>query len=223
MKKIVLFTVILLAISFRLLNAQTNQGKVIIGVSSTLSLTGTGSDLMTIGYSTIKQKSDADGYDEPDPNKRTSINFLPKVGYFIVDYLAIGIDLNIAFSTEKKGYDNSKYSRTLFSAGPFVRFYIPTSKVSPFFEIKGSFGMINNKYDYSNNSNSQDVEFKSNVMSFGGGIGLAVPLGKKVAFEVSGGYNSLTVRDKEDNDDNERTVIGTLGLKIGFSILLGSN
>ena len=60
-------------------------------------------------------------------------------------------------------------------------------------------------------------------MSFGGGIGLAAPLGEKVTFDIMAGYDSLTVKDKEDNDDNYRTVIGTLGLKIGFTILLGSN
>jgi len=223
MKKITLFTVLMLIISIGLLNAQTNQGKVLLGVSSSLSLAGTGSDLMNLGYSSLKYKSDADGFEESNSDKMTSINLLPKVGYFVVDNFAIGLDLNIALSSTKDGEDDDKYSQTLLSVGPFVRYYIPTTKVLPYFEINGSFGAINNKYDYSDNTNWEDEEYKSSVMSIGGGIGLAAPLGERVMFDVLAGYNSLTVKDKEDNDDNDRTVIGTLGLKIGFTILLGAN
>ena len=221
MKKITILAISLVAINFGLLKAQTNQGKVLLGVSSSLSLAGTGSDLMNLGYSTVKYKSDADGFEESDPDKMTSINLLPKVGYFVADNFAIGLDLNIALSSNKHGEDNYKSSQTLLSVGPFVRYYIPTSKVLPYFEISGSFGAINDKY--SDNSNGEDEEYKSSVMSIGGGIGLAAPLGERVTFDVLAGYNSLTVKNKEGNDDNDRTVIGTLGLKIGFTIMLGSN
>jgi hypothetical protein len=223
MKKITLLTVVILTISLGFLNAQTNQGKVLLGVSSTLSLAGTGTDLMNLGYSSVKYKSDADGFEESDPDKMTSINLLPKVGYFVIDNLALGLDVNIALSTTKDGENSDKYSQTLLSVGPFIRYYIPTSKVLPFFEINGSFGSINNKSDYRDNTNWEDEEYKSSVMSIGGGIGIAAPLSDRVIFDVLVGYNSLTVKDKEDNDDNDRTVIGTLGLKIGFTVLLGSN
>jgi hypothetical protein len=223
MKKVTLLAVVLITISSGFLKAQTNQGKVFLGVSSTLSLAGTGSDLMNLGYSSVKYKSDADGFEESDPDKMTNINLLPKVGYFVADNLVVGLDLNIALSSEKDGEDDDKYSQTLLSAGPFIRYYLPTSNVRPFFEFNGAFGAINSKFDYSDNTNWEDDEYKSSVMSIGGGIGLAAPLGERVMFDVLAGYNSLTVKDKEDNDDNDRTVIGTLGLKLGFTILLGAN
>ncbi len=223
MKKITLLSVVMLTISFGFLSAQTNQGNVLIGVSSTLSLAGTGSDLMTLGYSSVKNKSDADGYEESDPDKLFSINLLPKVGYFVIDNLALGLDVNVALSKEESGEDTYTFSRTMFSVGPFVRYYFPTGKVLPYFEITGSFGAINNKFDYSDNTYLEDNTSKSSVMSIGGGVGLAAPLGERVTFDVLAGYNSLTVKDKEDNDDNVRTVIGTLGLKIGFTIMLGGN
>ena len=223
MKKITSFTMILFAISFGILNAQMNQGKVLLGVSSTLSLSAAGSELMNLGFSSMKDKSDADGFEESEPTKMTSINLLPKVGYFVADNLAIGLDARISSSSEKYGGDNDKYSTRVFSAGPFIRYYIPTSKVLPFFEISGSFGGINYKSDYSDNTYWEDSEYKSSIMSFGGGIGLAAPLGERIMFDVLAGYDSLTIKDKEDNDDNYRTVIGTLGLKIGFTVLLGSN
>jgi hypothetical protein len=223
MKKVTLFTVILCAISFGVLNAQTNQGKVLIGVSSTLSLAGAGSELMNLGYSSMTEKSDADDFVESEPFKMTSINLLPKAGYFVIENLALGLDAKISMSMEKEAGDSDKSSTRVFSVGPFARYYIPTSKVLPFFEISGSIGAINYKYDYADNSNWEDTEYKSGVISFGGGIGLAAPLGEKVTIDILAGYDSITVKDKEDNDDNYRSAIGTLGLKIGFTILLGSN
>ena len=220
MKKKLLFAVIFLTINVGLLIAQTNQGNVLVGVSSTLSLAGTGSDLMNLGFSSVKYKSDADGYDEPDADKMTNINLLPKFGYFFIDNLALGLGVNIALSTNKDGEDNDKYSQTLLSVEPFMRYYIPTAKVFPFFELSGSFGSIKNKFE---SDDWGDEEYESSVMSIGGGVGIAAPLGDKVTFDVMAGYNSLTVKDKEDNDDNDRTVIGTFGLKLGFTILLGSN
>jgi hypothetical protein len=223
MKKITILAVCLVTISFGLLKGQTNQRKVLLGLSSTLSLVGTGSDLMNLGYSSVKNKSDADGFEESNPYKISSINLLPKVGYFVADNFAIGLDLNIALSSTKYGEDNNKYTQTLFNVGPFVRYYIPTSKVLPYFEISGSFGEINNKYDFGDNTYMEDVENKASVMSIGGGIGLAAPLGERVTLDVLAGYNSLTVKTKENNEDNDRSVSGTIGIKIGFTILLGSN
>jgi len=222
MKRISLFTVFMLIISAGILNAQTDQGKVLLGVSSTLSIAGTGSDLMNIGFTSIKQKSDADGYVEADPDKITSINILPKVGYFVVDNFALGLGINVALSSEKDGFDGDKYSQTLLCAEPFARYYIPTSKVLPFFEVSGSYGIVKNKYVNSDNS-YEDIDYKSSIMSVGGGIGLAAPLGEIVTFDVLAGYNSMVVKDIKDNEYNNRTIIGTLGLKIGISVLLGGN
>ena len=56
MKRITLITVFVLIISSTLLNAQTNQGNVLLWVSSTLGIGGTGSDLMSLGFSNIKYK-----------------------------------------------------------------------------------------------------------------------------------------------------------------------
>ncbi len=221
MKKSTLLTVVSIAICVGSLKAQTNQGNVLVGVSSTLSLTGQSSDLMNIGYSSVKLKSDADGFEESDPNKVITINLSPRFGYFVVDNFAVGLDLNIAALSDKSGEYGGKTTETLLSAGPFVRYYFPTSKVLPYLEIGGSFGTIKSKikdFDF-----TEDEEFKSGVMMFGGGVGLAAPLGERVVLDVLAGYSSFTEKDKENNDDNERTVFNTLGLKLGLTIFLGAN
>ena len=194
MKKTSLLTVGLIIISIGMLNAQTNQGNFLLGLSS---------DIFSLGYTTTKTKSDAGGSEEAD--KSFNVNLSPKIGYFLIDNLAIGLDLGVEFVTINSGDYN--HSGTYISAGPFVRYYVPTSKVLPFFELGGSIG-------------SMDT---NNVIKYGGGIGLAAPLGERVMVDVLAGYHSVTYKDREDNADNERRVMGTLGLNIGFTILLGSN
>jgi len=196
MKRIKILTISLITINIGLLKAQTNQGRVLLGVSSELSIAGTGTNLLNIGYSSINYKSDADGFEESDPDKTTGINFLPKVGYFVADNLAVGLDLNVALFSRKYGTNNDKFSETLLSAGPFVRYYVPTSTILPYFEIGGSLGTMNSKYDYSEDSNWEDDEYKSSVMSIGGGIGLASSLGEHVMLDILAGYNSLTLKEK---------------------------
>ena len=58
-------------------------------------------------------------------------------------------------------------------------------------------------------------------MSLGGGIGLAVPLGDKVVLDFLGGYNSVSVKANYRNEHNERTVTGTIGVKLGLTVFIG--
>jgi hypothetical protein len=219
MKKVILLLTMLCIVNLTFLNAQTTKGKFLFGVSSALSLAGTGSNMMSFGFSSTEDKSDASGFTEDKPDKTVSINFLPKVGYFIVNNLAIGLDISYAFSKEKDGDDDYEFTDNLLSAGPFVRYYVPTSKVKPFMEISGAYGGINMKYK---ESSYDDQTNKSSLISFGGGVGLAVTLGEKVTFDGMVGYNSMVIKDKKDNPDNNRSVIGTLGLNLGFTVYLGS-
>ena len=68
-----------------------------------------------------------------------------------------------------------------------------------------------------------NYEDKESILSVVGGIGMAVPLGSKVTFDVMGGYNHLRIKDKKDNPDNYRRVYGTFGLKFGFIVFLGKS
>jgi hypothetical protein len=222
MRKITLLAITLMAISCGLLSAQTNKGRIMIGASSNIGLTGSGSDLMSIGFTTVKEKSDDNAFVEPELEKSFNINLVPRVGYFVADNFAIGLDLNLAFSSNSNEDSDFTFTQTVFSVGPFARYYIPTSTVLPFLEVSGSFGSVKSKIDSGDNSfPTQEDTF--NLINFGGGVGLAAPLGEKVTFDVSAGYYSTTIKEKEDNPNNDRSVIGTLGLKIGFTVYLGSN
>ncbi len=214
MKRTSFLTICFFAFSIGFLNAQTNQGKLLVGISS-------GSDIFDIGYTTSKQKSDSNGSE--DPSKSFSTNLHPNMGYFIVDNLAIGLDLSVGLTIYKTGSDDIKITSTNLSAGPFVRYYVPVSNVLPFAELRGSFGTHKSKFDYSDNTYLEDFEDNMGIMTFGGGIGLAAPLGERVMVDILAGYHSVRYKEREDNVDNERTINGTLGLEVGFVIILGSN
>lgn len=222
MKRIKLLAIIVFSFNSLLVNAQTSKGKILVGASSNFGLTGSGSDFMTVGFSTAKDKSDASGSGQSEKQKSTSLNLVPKVGYFIADNLALGLDFNLGFSSNRSEDSEFKSNQTIFTVGPFVRYYIPTSSILPFLELSGSFGSAKTKNEYGSPF-IDDSEFVASIVTFGGGAGVALPLGEKVTFDVSAGYYSTTIKDKEDNPDNDRTVIGTLGLKLGFTVFLGAD
>jgi outer membrane protein len=216
MKRIIMLFTVLSFFSLTVLEGQINQGRVLVGVATSINYMSFGSDFMNLGFTTVKQKSNAPGYVEPDAEKTTTINLLPKVGYFIIDNLVVGLDLSVSSYTAKYSSD-SKSTMTYLGVGPFIRYYIPGTSVMPFFEIGGLLGTLNEKYT----SGSYSDSYKYGMMSIGGGAGMAVKLGDKVMFDIMAGYNSMTEKEKENNENNVRTVYGTLGIKLGFVCILG--
>ena len=71
-------------ISASALKAQMEQGKFLVGLNTSLNVIGTGSNIMSFGYSTTSYKSDASGYEESDPDKNIGFNFLPKAGVILL-------------------------------------------------------------------------------------------------------------------------------------------
>jgi hypothetical protein len=220
MTKRIVLTVLFFVVSFGLLQAQMNQGNFMLGASSSLSLLSANSDIMGLGISTYKYKSDRSGFEEPDADRIISFNLSPKAGYLIADNIAVGIDLNVAVSTSKEGSSDDKFSTNMLAAGPFVRYYIPASTVFPFVEAGASFGRINMKYD---GGFFDGEKTKTNLLSFGGGAGIAAPLGESAMLDVMAVYNSVTTKDADNNDDNDRIVYANIGLRLGFTVFIGGN
>ncbi len=221
MKKVLFSITALCFLSMSMLNAQFNKGKILLGLSTSnlynlfSDYSGGTSNLMQLGFTTMKYKSDeTDGESE----KARTFNLSPRVGYFIVDNLAAGLDINFALMSFGSG--DNKESVTVLGIGPFLKYYMPLKKISPFIEAGGSFGSARDKYI---NYLEEEVVHKQSIMSLFGGIGLAVPIGDMVKFDIMGGYFSTTSKDKEENVNNSRLVLGTLGIKLGFLIYIGAN
>jgi hypothetical protein len=217
MKKLTILITVLCFGALSVSNAQVKMGRSLIGVSTSFSYFNYGSELMSLAFTSIKYKGNSTEYIDPSKTKVTTLNIQPRFGYFIADNIALGANLSVGSSSTKEE-QNAKYTQTSFGFGPFVRYYISGTKVLPFFELSTLFGSITEKY----NSQTYDNSDKSSMRSIGGGAGLAVKVGEKVTFDMMAGYNSMSVKAKQDNPNDSRSVQGTLGFKFGFVVLFGS-
>ena len=63
--------------------------------------------------------------------------------------------------------------------------------------------------------------YKEGLVMFGGGIGVAVPLGDKITFDALAGYSHVSWKEKDEVEGEAYTYIsGGFGIKLGFSIYL---
>lgn len=199
------------------LKAQTGKGKFLIGDLYRFGITGYGYiSQMNIGFGTNTYKSD--NSEDPSSEKFLTLNFIPKAGYFFADNLAVGLDMNLMYLRNKD--EHYTYSVNMLGAGPFIRYYYPMDRVMPFLEVNSSFGRGRNR----SYSDATDNEYESvfYLNSFGCGTGIAILLSQKVSFDVIAGYNRVVMKDLEDNDLNYRHITESLGLKLGFTVILGS-
>jgi outer membrane protein assembly factor BamA len=127
--------------------------------------------------------------------------------------LALGLNVDYFWARQKNGQIDSKNTTVVFGAGPFLRYYLPTTKVLPYAELNAGFGTMKDTYE----SDAYDNVTKSSITSLGIGVGVAAPLSDKFTFDVLIGYSSTTIKETDDNPDNERYVIGSVGIKLGFT------
>ncbi len=202
--KYILLIVSLIIISWSI-KAQTTKGNIMLGVASNMNLPDNSSAIMNLGLSNSKRNA--------METSSSSINLSPRLAYFVSNNFSVGLDL--VFSLSNFEDDNFRNENSTILFGPSVKYYIPTSSVFPFIEINGSFGKMNSTIIVP--ASNQSFNSLSRLTSFGGGVGIAVFLGERVALDILAAYNSLTINNKEDNSVE---VKGSLGLRIGFTILL---
>jgi len=202
------------------LNAQTEKGRLITGLSSNLNLSS--SSLMGISFASSKYHSDDPNFEEAAADQVFAINLSPRVGYFLMDNFAIGLDLNYAYNQEKNGENSNLYKQSAFTAGPFLRYYYPLSESYLFGEVYSSYGKLQTSYDYADNSIFEDTEYETLILNYGLAVGLSLPLTDMTFFDCAIGYNAYRFSPQdEDSEYDEYTTQQGLNLKLGFSILLG--
>ena len=139
----------------------------------------------TAGFSSQKYK-DAD-------ESITHFNISPDLGYFFADDLAIGLD--VAYSNT----DFGSTSTSLFSVGPFIRYYL----VDPIFlEVDANFGL-------------GDLEFTE----YGVAVGYSWFVNNSVAIEPKLFYRIHNVNDNNNIDFDSNT----FGLAISIQAFLNHN
>jgi len=213
MKKNLLFLIVMCLFTFPVLNAQLNKGSIMTGVTSTFGTNlmweglSTSTNIFGIGVTTYKYDGEAD-------YRAISFNLQPRIGYFIIDNLAVGLDLAFSSFNEKDLSDEDTWKVNMIAAGPFARYYYPLEKIYPFVEVNVAFGSVTDKEDYGEGTDTE----KYGLTIFGGGVGAAIPLGSRVTFDAMLGYNSFKVKEKDNDWDMN---VGTFGLKAGFTVFFG--
>lgn len=144
-----------------------------------------------VGGSALFNSQEVEGFNT------TTFLVNPGAGYFIMDDLAIGA--NIQFSSIKEeGYD----AFTTLAFGPFVRYYFVNLGPKTKLFGNGSFGFGNVKYGDSESFTTWELS-----------AGPAIFLNKHVALEIALGYSSQKFQDTDATN--------AFGFRVGFQIHLG--
>jgi len=128
-----------------------------------------------------------DGLGNSDGDRPSSTQFSvsPKLGYFVVDNLALGMGLDYTFSEVKEPNENrTKDSDLLF--GPFARFYLPLGEDIAVF-VEGNFGFGNSSDIMDFNGETQDIS--TNIFAIGVGPGLTVFSNEAIGVSAIFKYN----------------------------------
>ncbi len=117
-----------------------------------------------------------------------SFSLSPWAGFFVIDNLAIGAQLNVSNSTTD--YDNFETtSSTSFAAGPIARYYLPFGL---FFQADTGLGVG------STSASNSDYT----VFWFGAGVGYAVKVGESAFLEPRLGFESRNQNYDADIDND---------------------
>jgi hypothetical protein len=172
--------------------AQLKQGTVLAG------------GRFNVSFGTIKNES-------PGSNQNTTIvtttrysdvTFNPKMGLFITDALALGVDFNIDTYTSKNKDNGVRSTSSYYTLGAFGRYYFP-SKI--FLESGLGFGRK------STNGNSM-----TNLFTYSLGAGYAIFFNKNVALEPMILYKGM--KDTNVKDSRYKTSNGSLQVGLGLQV-----
>lgn len=185
------------------LQAQTEQYKIFVGSSSKLNFS----------FLNSSQKSDQGSV---NLNKSADINLAPQAGAFVINNLAIGLEIPFAYSYKNNILTNTKDYTASIALAPFVRYYFGQTKIKPY--LNGLVGVGTMKSKTEGSFFSDNSKYRLFLYQVGGGVGFF--LGDKVSLDVALSYAGGAQKPTENNTDNTRFVTGGIGTEVGFTIFL---
>ncbi|MEP0262638.1 outer membrane beta-barrel protein [Dokdonia sp.] len=134
----------------------------------------------------------------------------PKVGYFIIDDLAIGLEVFVSLtSTNLEGVSDNVNTNALF-VGPFARYYV----------YQGFFGEATVGIGGSKTTTNIIGEQKSNIFGWRLTGGYNIALGNHISLEPTINYSWENQKPKDAGDFTPSTVISSFFVGIGFTAFL---
>lgn len=183
----------------------TAKGNWIIGGSTNL------------GFNSNKVTQKSGDY-SVDGQKTTTFNITPTVGYFVIDNLAVGLNLGYEVQKQDASYDfnqTAKVTNTVFSVIPSVTYFIEAdSKAFPYISAGAGYAAIKTKVASTETQND-------NYFVWGGKAGLAYFITPSIAIDLGLNYQQLSTKYEETFSTAENKIIfKTLGASIGFNFVL---
>ncbi len=202
MKKLAL--IVLLAF-FGTANAQTEKGNWIVSGATSLGFNN----------NKITNKS---GDVSVDGQKTTTFNIKPAIGYFVIDNLAVGLDLGY----EVKKYDEFinidekiKVTTNTFSVLPSATYYFKTdSKAFPYVGAGAGYALNSSK-------TANIAPYKTNFFQWKAKAGLAYFITPSIAIDLGFSYDQLSTKFDESQMTRENKVIfKNFGANVGINVVL---
>lgn len=177
-------------------NAQTDMGSWMFGGGSSFS------------FSSSKSTPEFDGEELDEESKVSSINFTADANYFIVENLAVGVELLV--NTTKNEIDSpfgeGEYKTNSFGVLPGATYYFKNDNIAPF---------VGAKIGYMSAGGEED-DSKFSGLAYGGEAGVAFFINSNVSVDLSVGYLSSKLSNKEEEDYKQKN--NTLAAGFGFSV-----
>ncbi|KMQ67265.1 membrane protein [Chryseobacterium sp. FH2] len=205
MKKLLLAGAVAL---FGLSNAQMSKGDWVISGNTGL------------GFNTQSSKVKVNGESEDGP-KISNFSITPSVGYFVIDGLAVGIDLGFNSNTLKQ--DGDKVTNSTFSVMPTATYYFQTgSKFIPF--VGAGIGYASNKTKYSfANSIIDPLLFDGDTTTDGlawkAKAGVTYLATQSLGINLGLGFDQFYTKDTYYNTE-VKTTTSNFGVNVGFSYFI---
>ncbi len=216
MKKAILFTVIISLASFFTAEAQLEKGRFFISGSSNLGL----------DFGSQKEKYNGDEVE----NSKVSyydINFMPGVGYTVIDNFVVGgfIDMELSSSKSKDEEYGSTSKSATFIIGPYLRYYFDIcDKMIPYAFGGVGIGIDNSKYKY--NSDDEWDKYNESVFAWWLGGGATYFFNDNIGLDGSIGFyhEAFTYKDDgsggERSDDKYKYIYNGVELQLGIVVML---
>lgn len=152
----------------------------------------------------------------PNDSKPTTFNATinPKIGYFIADNFAVGLDLNFTLNSlvDTSAGTSKTYTTTQLLTGPFVRYYFGLNEdVFLFLEGSAGFGLTSTR------ENGRNISIS--VLNVGAGPGLAFFVNDFIAVEGVAKYNFINSSYSSNYGGSDVTVTDishNVNFQLGF-------
>jgi outer membrane protein len=169
----------------------------------------------TLGVSFSNTKIDFGGGSEVE-SRVTTFTISPRVGYFLTEGFALGLNTTYLFQRVKPENNNGQTTVNLYALGPFARYYFQVPNFQPFIEASFNIGQVKQESTFGFGGPSESTSVYRDVFL---GVGGAYFIKNTVALEITLGFRSLNLEADPDVTEQTETT-NTFGMRLGFQILL---